>query len=370
MKEKYHKRLEEAKKRYAEEVHALVNLVKSECMDIFEEVERSSEHRQQERAVSRSDPSHEQGVDGRESESSFHRHRYSRHSGHEHQDQQENFPPAPPSRRGYHSHTGRRGNDADENSTLDDDMPPMGREESLLKSQSTFSTWARGSGSRLGESLSSRRSGIGGLVVAPEMLSPEETQELVRSILSRSTVTSLSVHESNGLRDGVSVSDFTGNERFDYKEQQTGQQHDVQSTMESSSHYRHREDREEEDQRHLEFVRDSRHHNIPHSSTTHHQQRSREKNMGESVLGESSSGRTNGEGKRLLPPSASFSPSFHKSSRSPKTANGSRGLSAENSRSVGTRERTERRASEEVDYEFQVGDRMQRMIAKLEMVQK
>jgi hypothetical protein len=366
MKEKYHKRLEEAKKRYAEEVHALVNLVKSECMDIFEEVERSSEHRQQERAGSRFVPSHEQGVDGRESESSFHRHRHSRHSDHEHQDQQENFPPAPPPRRGYHSHTGRRG--ADENSTLDD-MPPVGREESLLKSQSTFSAWARGSSSRLGESLSSRRSGIGGLIVAPEMLSPEETQELVRSILSRSTVTSLSVHESNGLRDGVSVSDFTGNERFDYKKQQAGQQHDVQSTMESSSHYRHREDCEEEDQRHLEFVRDSRHHNIPHSSTTH-QQRSREKNMGESVLGESSSDRSNGEGKRLLPPSASFSPSFHKAYRNPKSASGSKGLSAENSRSVGTRERTERRASEEVDYEFQVGDRMQRMIAKLEMVQK
>ena len=299
MKEKYSRRLEEAKQRYTDEVHALVNLVKAECTDIYAEVHKST-------ASSR--------------------------------DEKNYFPPR----------------------TLSTTAPDkaMGFEEHLLKSQ--YSASMPWSGGRLSDSMSSRRTGISGLVVAPEMLSPEETQELVRSILSRSTVASISVHPAE-----TSVA-ITSAAKSQWRESNVPSPTHRQSGVQGSGHE--------------EFVPDERHHNIPHYTSS----------SGQSVMGRSMEGPghdsdgggmpwTQNEGERragrnaeLAPPSASFSPSFHLSRAGQRDEGVARKIGDSDrqrqAQSEGKSRGSGANRSNDQEYEERVSRRMERMIAKLEIV--
>jgi hypothetical protein len=304
--------LEEAKKRYAEEVHSLVNLVKAECTDIFSEVERNAYQHQRAEEESRRSHHYESSQEG------F----------------MENPPPSPPP-------SNREGS--------------MGFEEGLLKShQSSVAGWG---GARLSESITSRRTGISGLVVAPEMLSPEETQELVRSILSRSSVASISVRPSDkAMMD--STASTTWSEHRQQKQQQ--QQRSYQQSSGAEGGDLDTTGRRERDD-HSEFMRGSGSSRLvkspPRSFPSH----------GQSVL-ENSSGSSAERGARSLPPpSATFSPSFHNSGSS----GGGRRASSRNPPAADVdRNQQHLLYQEEERYQHHVANRMERMIAKLDSVNR
>lgn len=302
MKEKYNRRLEEAKKRYTDEVHALVNLVKAECTDIFSEVQQQQRQEEEEDM------------------------RYSR-LGHSHGEHVENMPPMPPQ-----SHAKR-------------DSGGMGFEEGLLKShQSSLSGWGS---ARLTESISSRRTGINGLVVAPEMLSPEETQELVRSILSRSTVASISVRPS----DKSVVDSVAASSSWNHHKQQDHvlySNSDVKLDGEMI--------RENLHEGHSEFARGgSKNVHSPSQSFSLH---------GRSVMRDSgvdSSGEVR-VSRALNPPSATFSPSFHSGS-----SKSTRIVATRSDKSITAHRQI---PSTEEKYQLNVANRMERMISKLDAANK
>jgi len=141
LKEKYSKRVDDVKKHCDQEIRALVAMVKAECEDIFQEVEKAS---------------HQDSRFGEQDSQGF---TYSHTSK------------SSPSQR-YHDHN-------------------FNDHSSHSHSKYTFQPEKRETSTR--SSVTSQRSGV---VFQPEMLSPEETQDLLRSILNRSAVTSVSVHRS------------------------------------------------------------------------------------------------------------------------------------------------------------------------------
>jgi hypothetical protein len=152
LKEKYSNKLEEMRRQNHHEIHTLVDLIKTECSSILMSVTRAAE--EDERIRRQQQEEFEKKL-----KSQYQKREMERRAQQQHRE----------------FHSGRQSE----------------RHSSFSSSSATGGTSGRGTGTGTGHHL-----------ITPEMLSPEETEELVKSILHRSSVASVSVSMSSSDHDG------------------------------------------------------------------------------------------------------------------------------------------------------------------------